>query len=250
MRPPSAIFTTDNFRAARSACPGINALANHGILPRGGRNIDLETLRRAVTVGFNIDNIDADPPAGFPRFADAVFDIAITTNVDRNNTKTFDMDTVSRHDYPYGPIECDGSLSRDDFYSGNQVSFNPEIFAETRGVIVEGLANGEGTGNGTEIDLLLAAKARSVRMYDQSKRNQEYFFNGTNLSRTFGTSALYMSVLGDPINGTVNSEYMKILFGTFPRFCSRRRIRFAFPLSHLALSLTRLILARYLRFFG
>ena len=212
------MFTTHTSDAARSACPGINALANHGLLPHSGRNIDLETLRRAFKAGFNIDNIDADPPAGLPRVADALFDMAITTNIDRNNTKTFDMDTVSRHDYPYGPIEFDGSLSRDDFYSGDQVHFNPEIFAETRDVIEKGLAHGQGTGHGTEIDIPLAAKARSVRIYNQSKRNPKFFFNGTNLSRSFGSSAFYISTLGDPINGVVKAEYMKIFFGMFSPF--------------------------------
>ena len=171
-----------------------------------------------MTIGFNIDNFDADPPAGFIRLADFFFAKAIQTNIDPNNTQTFDMNTVSRHDYPFGPIEFDGSISRDDFYFGDQVSFNPEIFAETRAVIEEGLLNGEGTGDGTEIDLTLAAKARSIRVYNQSKRNPQFFFNETVLNLSCGTNALYISVLGDPINGVVKSDYMKILFGTFSLF--------------------------------
>ena len=164
-----------------------------------------------MTVGFNIDS---EPPEGFPLFADAVFDIAILTNVDPNNNETFDMDTVSRHDFPYGPIEADGSLSRDDFYSGDQTSFNPNIFAETKAVIDEGLAHGEGTGNGTEIDVPLAEKARAIRMYNQSKRNPDFYFDDVVLGRSLGTSALYLSALGDPVNGVAKAEWMKILFGT------------------------------------
>ena len=210
--PALTLSTSHTSSAARSACPGINALANHGLLPRSGRGIDLPTLRRAVTTGFNIDS---DPTPNGMLLADAFFNLAVTTNVDPSNNKTFDLDLVSKHNCPVGPIEFDGSLSRDDFFSGDQTSFNQGIFAETKGIIEEGLVRGEGV-NGTVIDLALAAKARTIRVYNQSKRNPDFFVNDTVVTLSCGTTALYLSVLGDPVEGSARFDWMKILFGKIP----------------------------------
>ena len=35
---------------SRSPCPALNALANHGYLPRDGKNIPPEVLQRAIQV--------------------------------------------------------------------------------------------------------------------------------------------------------------------------------------------------------
>jgi hypothetical protein len=38
--------------AVRSPCPGLNALANHGFLPRNGRNISLPVVQQAILSTF------------------------------------------------------------------------------------------------------------------------------------------------------------------------------------------------------
>ncbi|KAJ3926022.1 MAG: Chloroperoxidase, partial [Lentinula lateritia] len=41
-------------RDARAPCPGLNTLANHGYIPRSGRNIDFITLVAAIMEVYNI----------------------------------------------------------------------------------------------------------------------------------------------------------------------------------------------------
>ena len=61
----------------RSPCPGVNALANHGYLPRNGLNISLEQFITGITEGFNFET-------NFTIFAVAVYQNFTTTGF--NNT--------------------------------------------------------------------------------------------------------------------------------------------------------------------
>ncbi|KAI4207663.1 MAG: hypothetical protein LQ348_000511 [Seirophora lacunosa] len=61
----------------RSPCPGVNALANHGYLPRNGRNISLEQFIAGITEGYNYD-------INFTTFAVDVYQNFTTTGY--NNT--------------------------------------------------------------------------------------------------------------------------------------------------------------------
>ncbi|KAL2875153.1 hypothetical protein SGCOL_009584 [Colletotrichum sp. CLE4] len=73
----------------RSPCPGINTLANHGLLPRDGRNIDLEVLGEATALGYNMEHNTIDVDQHVPQV-----------------------------------IEHDGSITRDDKYFGDSNSFS------------------------------------------------------------------------------------------------------------------------------
>ena len=41
---------------SRSPCPGLNAMANHGIIPRDGRNVPFNALITAIRQTYNIDS--------------------------------------------------------------------------------------------------------------------------------------------------------------------------------------------------
>lgn len=41
-------FKKPDATVSRGPCPGLNALANHGILPRDGKNLDLATVKAAA----------------------------------------------------------------------------------------------------------------------------------------------------------------------------------------------------------
>ncbi|PNP76708.1 hypothetical protein FNYG_10127 [Fusarium nygamai] len=45
--------------ASRGPCPGLNTLANHGYIPRDGKNITLDILKDGMLTGYNIENLDA-----------------------------------------------------------------------------------------------------------------------------------------------------------------------------------------------
>ncbi|KJX94856.1 heme-thiolate peroxidase aromatic peroxygenase like protein [Zymoseptoria brevis] len=87
---------------SRSACPMINAMANHGILPRDGKNITFKELNKTVRQTFNF----ADSFCFFvPKFAADFLNKSYSRD-------TFDLAELSLH--APNAIEHDASLTRHD----------------------------------------------------------------------------------------------------------------------------------------
>ncbi|KAF2710467.1 Cloroperoxidase [Pleomassaria siparia CBS 279.74] len=103
---------------ARSPCPGLNALANHGILPRDGKAIDLDILVAAVSTGFNLSSAATL----------VVGNVALKAST-TGNASTFDLDDLDVHDPQV--IEHDGSMTRNDSYWGDAHTFNNQTWART-----------------------------------------------------------------------------------------------------------------------
>lgn len=102
----------------RSPCPGINAAANHGLIPRDGKNIDLDTLAKGLYLGYHLDY-----DAGV--FVGSIGIAASTTG----NASTFNLDDLAQH-MPQ-VLEHDGSMSRNDSYWGDDNTFNDQAWART-----------------------------------------------------------------------------------------------------------------------
>jgi len=86
---------------SRCACPALNALANHGILPRDGRNISFKEMNKAVRESFNFA----------PSFCYFVPKYAANMLGKSYDHDRFDLEEISKHD----GIEHDGSLTRLDY---------------------------------------------------------------------------------------------------------------------------------------
>ncbi|KAF6793050.1 chloroperoxidase-like protein [Colletotrichum sojae] len=138
----------------RSPCPGINALANHGLLPRDGRSIDLDTLSTAVQLGYNMDH-ETMLLVGIP---------ALRTST-TGNASTFHLSDTDQH-IPQ-TIEHDGSLTRDDAYFGDSLHFSPAAWGRAL----------SGWGDVDIIDFNAAAREIKTRFEWGQKFNPE--FNGT-----------------------------------------------------------------------
>lgn len=65
---------------ARSPCPMLNTLANHGYLPRGGRSISQEDWTHALVTALNFD----------PQVAKGLFGNAILSNTSKG-AEEFDL---------------------------------------------------------------------------------------------------------------------------------------------------------------
>ncbi|RPD61709.1 Cloroperoxidase [Lentinus tigrinus ALCF2SS1-7] len=87
---------------SRSPCPGLNAMANHGILPRNGKNIKFADLHTAIK---NTYNISAPFSHFLPRGAAQLLDRDLAHD-------SFDLSDVSVHNM----IEHDASFCRDEIY--------------------------------------------------------------------------------------------------------------------------------------
>ncbi|KAJ7141976.1 Cloroperoxidase [Mycena filopes] len=96
----------------RSPCPGLNTLANHGYLPRDGRDISIPMMLSAAIEAFNVA-------------PDAILQAAKFGLLSGDAPTTLDLDALSLHNL----IEHDASLSRGDFALGDNLHFNETIFS-------------------------------------------------------------------------------------------------------------------------
>ncbi|KAH6607035.1 hypothetical protein Trco_003348 [Trichoderma cornu-damae] len=182
----------------RSPCPGLNVLANHGWLPRSGKNIDLATLRVAVVNAYN--------------YAPETFDTAFQQAVDFNltttgNSSTWNLDDLKAHDY----IEFDGSISRNDYYLGDDLKFDPKIWATMSKRM--GLNNITNDPMSKYVTVEQAAKARAARVEDAKRANSRFNNSAAAIQGSPGTTALYLATLWDDDVDAAPKEWIKSFFG-------------------------------------
>jgi len=169
---------------ARAPCPGLNAMANHGILPHDGRSISMKTLNQALQDTFN-------------------FSPTLCRNTTDSLVSLFGRDTIDLSDLAaHNIIEHDASFLRHDAY------FEPNQTAPARDLIQKLLASASGPASAehpkgyiTPGDL---SRFYSLRIA-QSKRDNPVYSLST-LHAFFGASnasLLYETIGGDVETGTV-----------------------------------------------
>ncbi|KAF7303055.1 HEME-HALOPEROXIDASE domain-containing protein [Mycena kentingensis (nom. inval.)] len=90
---------------SRSPCPGLNTLANHGFLPRNGKNLTVQMVSDTLQSACNIDGPGSALLSG-------------QANQFLNANGTFDLSDLALH----GVVEHDASLTHDD---ANGATFAP-----------------------------------------------------------------------------------------------------------------------------
>ncbi|KAK1753725.1 Chloroperoxidase [Echria macrotheca] len=178
----------------RSPCIGLNNLANHGFLPRSGKDITIDQVRFAVSRGFNYE------PSTFDFAFNQAVDFKLTTT---GNPQTFHLDDLKAHD----EIEFDGSLSRDDFYFGDQLHFSPKIWA---GVAKNLGLDKMGPGKMDRyVTVETAAKARAARVAEAKARNPAFNASAAEVQGSPGTLGLLLVTLWDDEVGAVRKDFIK-----------------------------------------
>jgi len=170
----------------RAPCPMLNTLANHGFLPHNGQNITEFDTINALYTALNVNQT----------LGEFLFKAALTTNPTPNAT-TFSLDNLSRHNI----LEHDASLSRGDFYFGDDHTFNQTIFDQTRSYWTAPV-----------VDVQMAANARLARVHTSNATNPTFTLTTTGREFSFGESAAYILVLGDRVTGTVTRSWVEYLF--------------------------------------
>lgn len=166
----------------------LNTLANHGFLPHSGYNISQADTVHALYTALNINQ-----SAG-----ELLFGKALTTNPDYPNATEFSLVDLRRHNI----LEHDASLSRGDYYFGNDYSFNQTIFDQTRSYWTS-----------PRINVTQAAHARLARVHTSNATNPTFTLTSTGLKFSFGETSAYIIVLGDRVAGTVRRAWVEYLFG-------------------------------------
>lgn len=172
----------------------LNLLANHHILPHDGKNITKEAVMQALTTSINLG----------PKIADTFASKAVTMNPDGKGT-SFDLNHLAKH----GPIEHDSSLSRSDFHLGDNHTYSHEVWNDT----IESYGDNEMT------DFKLASRARYSRLMKCKKEHEavgrSFRYGVIEFILSYGETALFLGILGDPVHGKIPVSYVKALFGKF-----------------------------------
>ncbi|KAF1919427.1 Chloroperoxidase [Ampelomyces quisqualis] len=194
-------YTPPGPNDSRSACPMLNALANHSILPHDGKNITFRRLNTTVRQSFNFA----------PSFCFFVPAFAANFLGRSYWTGSFDLADLSKHN----AIEHDASLTRRDSAEvADQGKPDWELVEE----LLEG-ATGEGGRKLTKADL---SRALAKRRVECRKRNERYseslFHNG------FGSanSSTMLTIFGgsvDDLRPMLTEE--RFVEGWQPRILSR-----------------------------
>ncbi|KAK3328253.1 Chloroperoxidase [Cercophora scortea] len=170
----------------RSPCPMVNALANHGYLPRDGKSVSLARLIVGCKEGINLA-ADATILVGLK---------ALQTST-TGNPLTFNLDDLSKH----GVIEHDGSLSRNDVASGDNHTFAPEIWATVAAHFTE-----------DTISIETAAQARKDRLAAAPKLNPAFSMSDDDKRFSFIETSLYLRVFGHGTDGHAKTQWVRTLF--------------------------------------
>ncbi|KAB5539337.1 Peroxidase, family 2-domain-containing protein [Coniochaeta sp. 2T2.1] len=182
---------------SRSPCPGLNAMANHGFLPRSGKNIDIDDIRYGVSSAYNYDSHALDGA-----FQMAV-DFKLTTT---GNASTFNLADLAAHD----KVEFDGSLSRNDHFFGDDNSFNPFIWATTAKRL--GLYDIQRSEKDKYVTVEVAAKARAARVADAKRANPRFNVSANQQGGSPGTTGLYLLTLWDEKADAAPKSWVKAFF--------------------------------------
>jgi hypothetical protein len=178
----------------------INALANHHILPHSGKGITKSMAVNALTSSINLS----------PGIASIFASGAVIANPD-HSAHYFDLDQVSKH----GLIEHDVSLSRNDFAFGDNHSFDAGIWEEVVGSY----------GEETETSFESVSKARYGRLLACKKAHEEagkeFTYGIKEFVLSYGESALFLGLLGDPKEGKIPLEYLRVLFRKWCSWCRK-----------------------------
>ncbi|KAF7362512.1 hypothetical protein MVEN_00599000 [Mycena venus] len=170
----------------RSPCPGLNTLANHGYLPRDGRNISIPMMVQAALDGFNVG-------------VDAILQAAKFGLLSTDDLMTLNLDALKLHNL----IEHDASLSRNDLaVTGDNLHFNETIFTT--------LAN-----SNPGVDYYDPTSAGQVQ-HDRLAISLATNPNITNTAKEFivrtRESSFYLSVMGNPLTGVAPKQFVNIFF--------------------------------------
>jgi hypothetical protein len=174
----------------RGPCPGLNSLANHNILPHSGKGITVSILTKALADGFNMG---AD-------FSTAIGNLAMLSTPLLQGY--LNLDNLDKHNFP---LEHDASLSRQDYYFGDDHTFNQTIWNSVLAFYP--------TGPNVNITMQPAALARYNRVKVEAKRDPTFTYTPYQFLISYADTALYLSVMGNPITGIAPRSWVEMFFG-------------------------------------
>ncbi|KAL5322953.1 hypothetical protein ACEPPN_007478 [Leptodophora sp. 'Broadleaf-Isolate-01'] len=179
----------------RGPCPGLNALANHGFLPRDGQAISIDRLKAVLA---------------YLRMSGTLSNVLVSAVVQVINSKpnrsTFDLQDLSIH----GLLEHDASLTRLDVRDGDNVHFQPELFELMLADATHGHDHKSQANEDDSYTIRDIARTRARRTLEHQKSNAPAVPLMSKLASILEAAAVPVCLGGGGIN--VSLTEMKTLF--------------------------------------
>ncbi|KAJ7731420.1 Peroxidase, family 2-domain-containing protein [Mycena maculata] len=187
--PAVGVFQAPNSTDVRSPCPGLNALANHGYLPRDGTNIHITDIVSQMD-----SNLGIASDFGLIQVAGATV-LGAMSIIDGLGLglKSFESLTES-----HNTIEHDASLTRDDTALGSNTDKNQTLIDQLFSYSKDNL-----TLTPTDI-----AEARQARIKDSFTRNPNVTLHKLQTDACWREAGLLTMVLGDQ-NGNIRLDWAR-----------------------------------------
>lgn len=174
-------------------------MANHGWLPRDGKNISYPQLRDAAQAAYNYT---PDTYQIFFNLTTQIFNISTTSSL----SATFNLQDLKAH----RTIEQDGSLSRNDVgVNGDDLHFNSTIWK----AVAKDL--GLSTDLHGYVSNQTAAEAYIARQLAAKKANPTFVDDCSQRNGTQGTTSLYLATLSDYEANGVPKRWIEPFFGEY-----------------------------------
>ncbi|CAG8482138.1 14804_t:CDS:2 [Acaulospora morrowiae] len=168
----------------RSPCPALNSLANHGYLPRDGRDITPEQLEKVLQRQLN-----------FSWFTSFMLTRLSFLVIGKTLAGKLDLDDLYKHN----AIEHDASLTRNDFALGGSHQVNPKLIDHLLSFNVDGKIG---------VESLSKYRINRIKDSEESNKDFKYGFNQRN-SGSFEISLL-LSTLGSETNRIVDVKNVDV----------------------------------------
>jgi len=183
--PQTLLLTDKRYLEARSPCPALNAIANHGFLPRSGKNVNLAQVILGLFLGMGVS----------PEISGGIGAIGMASS-SKPLTLSFDLEDLSKHMFA---IEHDCSLSRQDALIGDNNAFDRELWNVA-------LAQLNSSTTVTPIDL---GRAKAARIQDAVRRNPRSIYGPRAAAFGYIEHGLMLTALGAPIPGITRLDYLR-----------------------------------------
>ena len=164
----------------------MNALANHGYLPRNGRSVTAGQVDKAFQETLNI-------ASGTLK---SVIDAGVSTGT--RGDGTFDLEDTVKHDV----LEHDASFSRNDAAIGDALHFDPNIWNRTLTHF-----------KSDTITINCVAAARLDRIATAQVLNPNFKLTPGGLTATFINHSLWLMTFGNRVKGNANKQFLRVIFG-------------------------------------
>ncbi|KAJ3090203.1 hypothetical protein HK100_007523 [Physocladia obscura] len=183
---------------ARSPCPALNTLANHGLLPRDGRGLTYEMLLDVCATALNCDMHILNLPGLFHARNDPLYKRGVMSDDEiasgRNIISLDDLNLPNK-------IEHDASLTRHDRFLGDPVHADPVLVDE----IISHSSQDSGFLSATDV-----AQARVARFNLSKEKNPSFVYGLFQRGIVSGESALLLNILGR--NNRISIDDFKSFF--------------------------------------